>query len=246
MKRNLSFHLIFQTGLGRCLMLALLLCGSVWLGAQKTKKDLYHQKSRALKEISETHRILKQTRKQKKATIGQLNAIKKQIDTKEVLIGSINEEVQTLEEEIRELEIITTSMEQDLEDLKQEYAKMVYAASKVSGKYDKLMFLFSSSTFDQMLMRLKYMKFYGETRKDQLININKVRQALIDEKEIMQGKKVKKTVLLEDNIKEKQSLEVLKSDKDKIAKELSSKEKELKKEIDAKKKAVRDLERIIE
>lgn len=246
MKRNLNFHLAFRTGIGRIVLLGLMMSMVYWVMAQKTKKDLYHQKSKTLKDISETHKILRETRKQKKATIGQLNALKKQINSKEELIGSINEEVVNLQDEIQELEMITSSMEQDLEDLKSEYGKMIYAASKVSGKYDKLMFLFSSSTFNQMLMRLKYMKFYGETRKDQLVQIAKVREALVTEKEIMQGKKTKKKELLDDNIKEKESLETLKTDKDKIAKELSTKEKELRKEINEKKKALKNLENLIE
>lgn len=246
MRKNSNFLLIFPISINNTFLVGIFFFMSLVLFSQKTKKDLVNQKSKTLKDISETHKILKETRKQKKATIGQLNALKKQINSKEELIGSINVEVMTLEEEIEELEMITSSMEQDLEDLKQEYGKMVYAASKVSGKYDKLMFLFSSNTFNQMLMRLKYMKFYGETRKDQLVQIEKVREALINEKEIMQGKKTKKEVLLTDNIKEKESLEILKTDKDKIAKELSSKEKELRREINEKKKALHDLERLIE
>src|SRR5690606_24890002 len=104
----------------------------------------------------------------------------------------------------------------------------------------------SANTFNQMLMRLKYMKFYAETRKDQLEQIGKVKDALLAEKQVIQLKKGKKQNLLGDNIKEKQSLEVLKEDKDKVARELAAKESELRKEINEKKKAVRKLERLIE
>lgn len=246
MKKNLNSLLVFLTGLNKNWYFFIWLLTITFVFAQKTKKELYSQKTKTLQEISETNKILKETRNQKKATVGQLNALKKQINSKEVLIESINTEVQSLDEEIAELQMITESMEQDLDDLKEEYGKMVYAASKVSGQYDKLMFLFSSKTFDQMLMRLKYLKYYSETRKDQLVQIEKVKDALLAEKLKMEFKKQRKEVLLNDNINEKKSLEYLKTDKDKIAQELTSKEKELNKELKDKKKALKKLENIIE
>lgn len=246
MKKNLSSHSVFRIGIINKILFLVFFILFIDGSAQKTKKELYHQKNKTLQEISETNRILRETRNQKKATVGQLNALKKQISSKENLITAINTEVGSLDEEIQELEMISESMESDLEALKEEYGKMVYAAAKVSGQYDKLMFLFASETFDQMLMRLKYLKYYTDTRKEQLEHIEKVKSLLLFEKQKLEMKKMRKQVLLSDNINEKKSLEYLKTDKDKIANELSSKEKELNKELNEKKNALRKLENLIE
>ncbi len=212
---------------------------------QNKKHDLETEKLRALKELEETGRILAQTKAQKKATLGQLNAIKKQINGKERLIGSISSEVDLLEVEIQELQLISDAMSEDLKAIKEEYAAMIYAASKTSVKQDRLLFLFSSKTFDQLVMRLKYLQQYADARKEQVVQIDKVKQALLKQKAQIEEKKLLKQGLLSDKLIENENLIQLKNNQDKVAKELSIKEKELKKEIKEKKKSVDKLNKLI-
>lgn len=213
--------------------------------SQNKKQDLESEKQKALKELEETGRILAQTKAQKKATLGQLNAIKKQISGKEKLIGSISGEVELLEAEIIELQLISEAMSEDLRAIKEEYAAMIYAASKTSVKQDRLLFLFSSKTFDQLVMRLKYLQQYAEARKEQVVQIDKVKQALLRQKAQIEEKKLIKQGLLDKRVVENESLINLKNSQDKVAKELSIKEKELKKEIKEKKKSVDKLNKLI-
>ena len=89
--------------------------------AEKEKKE-------NLARISEAQKTLTATKNEKKASIGQLNAINRQIKARTSLINSINQEINIISSEVNELSIITRSLESDLERLKSEYAEMIYNA----------------------------------------------------------------------------------------------------------------------
>ena len=58
--------------------------------------------------------------------------------------------------EIKEIEANITQLENDLQTLKKEYSGMVYTASKLNANLSITAFIFSSATFKQFYMRLKY------------------------------------------------------------------------------------------
>ena len=148
------------------------------LGQGKTKAQLQKEKSENLQKIREAESILKETEKQKKATIGQLNALNQEIRSRESLIRSISEEINWYDEKISDNQQIVNSLRADLENLKDEYAEMVYAGYKASQNQDKLTFLFSSKSFNQFIIRLKYFEQYGEARRYQAQQIVKVDEVL--------------------------------------------------------------------
>ena len=146
--------------------------------AQKSKEDLEKEKGDNLIRIQQAEEILQSTEKQKVATLGQLNALNAQISSRQSLISSIREEISLFNLEIEETEGIIESLENDVKNLKAEYAEMLYASYKASRNQDKLTFLFSASSFNQFLMRLKYFEQYGESRRNQAATIVKVQQSL--------------------------------------------------------------------
>ncbi|MEM9675730.1 MAG: peptidase M23, partial [Bacteroidota bacterium] len=98
--------------------------------ASPTRKQLEKEKKENLQRIKEAQRILSETSSRRESSIGQLNAINEQIKARESLIRSISQELSLLEVQITELGSVITALEEDLVNLKQEYAYMVYAASK--------------------------------------------------------------------------------------------------------------------
>ncbi len=212
----------------------------------QTKKELEKQKVENLKKIREAEKILKETTKERNVTIGQLNALNQQIEAREALIKSIGTEVVLLNNQIAEIVSIVGALETDLVKLKQEYASMIYAASKASKGYDKLTFIFSAQTFNQFLMRLKYMQQYSEARKNQIDQIEKVRDELALQKASVENKKLEKNTLLTQQVSESKNLLVLKSQQRNVINLLSKKETEIRKDLAETKKAVENLDKLIE
>lgn len=218
---------------------------SMPVAAQKSKAELENEKKENERKIKEAERILTETASERKVTLGQLSALNQQIEASESLIKSYNNEIGLLNDEIADINAIVKSLEQDLDNLKKEYAAMVYAASKASRGYNKLTFIFSSETFNQLLMRLQYMKQYAESRKNQVEQIEKVKEALSVQRANMEEKKAEKNALLSQQIRQSQKLLTLKNKQNTFIQNLNKREKELKRELASRKKAINKLDKLI-
>ncbi len=212
----------------------------------KSKAQLQKEKQQNLEKIKETERILDETAQQKKNTLGELSALNQRISQQEQLIGSIKSEISLLDRDINEDNDMIDALQSDVKNLKKEYASMVFSAQKANNKIDQLTFIFSSSSFDQLTMRLKYMEQYSKARKDQAEAIARTQKIL--ENQIRQTETVKKVknTLLGDEVKENKSLSSLKSKQKSVVQSLQKEERRLKNDIEDTKKAVAQLDRMID
>ncbi len=226
-----------------CLLLTLL--GSGQLFAQKTKSQLEQEKRENLRKIAEAEKILSDTESEKKNSIGQLRALNQQIRARESLINGLNQEISLLNGEISDLSIIVSALQADLKNLKAEYSAMIYSSYKANHGYSKITFLFSSKTFNQLFMRLKYLEQYSEARKIQAREIEEVSNELAAQRSEVEEKRTEQKGLLDQQLAENKKLLRLKSKQSKIVQELTHKEKQLKQELADRKKAVERLDNLI-
>ncbi len=212
---------------------------------QKTKTELEKEKRENLQKIAEAEKILADTEKEKRATVGQLRALNQQISAREGLISSLNQEVSLIDVEMGDLGVIVRSLQRDLEILKEEYAAMIYSAYKTNHGFNKITFLFSASTFNQLFQRLKYLEQYGEARKNQAAQIEAVSKELTSQRNQLEVKRREQNVILSQQIAENKKLLGLKTKQNSLIANLSQREKELSKELAARKKAVDELDNLI-
>lgn len=232
---------------------ALLLTGLLWLYlfapslAQESseRKRLEQQKKENLQKIKEAQQILSETYTRKKASLGQLSAINEQIKARESLISSINDEISLLKGQIGEITGVIMALEDDLVKLKKEYAYMVYATSKTSNSYDRLVFIFSADDFNQMFMRIKYMQQYAEARKNQVEQIQKVKETLTNQRNVLEGKRMEQKVLLDQQLLANQDLLALKARQRSVVRELNQRESELEREVQARQKDVEKTDQLL-
>ena len=213
--------------------------------AQKNKSQLEKEKSSVQKQIQETQQILAQTANKKKASIGQLNAIKKQIEGHTKLIKTYSYEVKMVNGQIEEDVIVIDALQQDLDNFKKEYAAMVYAMYKSSNGFNRLSFIFASSNLSQFYMRFKYLEQYTSARKNQVKLISEIKAELGDEKISLENTLNEKNILLSEQLKEKEKLDKLRAEQDKVFAKLKNEEANLTKDIAKKKNEVNKLENLI-
>ncbi len=211
--------------------------------SERTK--LEKEKKENIQKIQEAQEILAETSDRRKSSLGQLHAINQQIEARETLIKSINNEITLLNNQIGEIQDIIEALETDLIDLKEEYAAMVYAGSKAGSSYDRLIFIFSAKTFNQLFMRIKYMEQYGNVREKQLSQIERVRQTLSGQKSSVEDKKGERETLLQDQLSANKELLVLKQKQNLVVQDLTKQEKDLKKELLLREEAVKKLDNLI-
>ena len=232
---------------GKCILLVLLVfaCGSVAFGQGKSKSQLQREKQQSVERIKEVEKILSETTAKKKNTLGELSALNQRIVEQQNLINSIKKEINLLNTEIRENNDIIDVLDDDLQKLKKEYASMLFAAQKASNSTTRLTFLFSSKSFDQLVMRLRYMEQYGETRKLQAELIAGVQAELGQQVKQIEGKREEKNKLLQDGENENDQLATLKKKQYTLVKALEKEEKQLKRDLESTRKALVVLDRKI-
>jgi septal ring factor EnvC (AmiA/AmiB activator) len=211
----------------------------------KSKEALEREKRENLRRIKQANRILEQTRAQKEASIGQLNAIKEKITVQKGVIRNISSELHYIDTDVRQTEGLVSSMQQDLEKLKAEYALMIYSASKSANSYNRLMFLFASESFNQLVMRMRYLRQYSEVRKAQVAEIDRVTHNLHQELNTLTVKKQQKEQVLNSQLAENKNLLNMKGQQDQVITKLSKQEQELRAEVERRQQSVHKLDNLI-
>lgn len=228
------------------LLLILMLVGGLSVSGQnKTKGELQKEKQRSVERIKEVEKILSETAAKKKNTLGELSALNQRIIEQQNLISSIRKEIALLNGEIRENNGIIQVLDDDLRELKEEYTAMLFAAQKASNSTTRLTFLFSSESFDQLVMRLRYMEQYGETRKLQAELISQVQAELSQQVKTIESKREEKNKLLKDGEHENDNLASLRKQHAGLVKTLEKEEKKLRRDLEDTRKALAVLDRKI-
>jgi murein hydrolase activator len=228
-----------------CLLLFVLI-STISFAQKKSKAQLQKEKQQNIEKIKAVEKILGETTSQKKNTIGELNALNQRIIEQENLIGSIKKEINFLNTEIDQNNDIIGALEKDLEKFKKEYAAMLFAAQKANNSTTRMTFLFSARSFDQLVMRMRYMEQYGETRKLQANLIVQVQQELSGQVQAITSQREEKNKLLQEGVTENQNLVNLKRKQGTLVRSLEKEEKKLKRDLNETKEAIAKLDKMIE
>ncbi|MAU36610.1 MAG: hypothetical protein CMD14_04475 [Flavobacteriales bacterium] len=220
---------------------------SITLAAQ-TKGELKKQKLKLEKEIIYTRQLLSKTKSNKTKSLNYLKTLGAQIINKKQLLQTLNIEISLLNKKAKKTEIYISEVESSIindsiqiRKLKNEYAKMIYAANKKKGDKNNMIFIVSSSDFNQAYKRILYLKQYSQHRKNQAKKIQESQSQLITKKEELAHQKeklnqevVKKEQLLASKNEEFISLNNIKKEKQELLKKLSKSERYFKTEIQKK------------
>ncbi|MDY0103367.1 MAG: peptidoglycan DD-metalloendopeptidase family protein [Lentimicrobium sp.] len=214
--------------------------------AQDSKKKLEQQKAKIEEDIQYTNKLLDQTKKSKQVSINELVILNKQINKREELIASINNEINQLNSEISQTTDTIRQLNQTIKRLKEEYARMIYFAQKNQSSYSRLMFIFSAKDFNQAYQRTKYFQQYSSYRKNQVRVIKENQNVLNKKIALLESQKKETLVLKKMEEGEKQKLSKQKSVQNETVAKLGKQEKDLLKKIKENEKAARKLQKAIE
>jgi septal ring factor EnvC (AmiA/AmiB activator) len=225
----------------------LLLCVllPVFLFAQKDKKELEAKKKKLQQEMANLNKMLDETTNNKEISLNQLITLNKKISVRQEIISTISYEIELLQGQISAGNDSIGSMQGRLDELKKEYARMVYDAYKNESAYSKLMFIFAADDFGQAISRMHYLQEYEEYRHKQALIIDSTKKELNQKVQRLQKKKDEKKDLLQSQEDEKGKLAQEKTDQQKVFSELQGKEKKLRQQIAEKQQAAKKLDEAI-
>jgi murein hydrolase activator len=212
---------------------------------KKSRTELEKEKAEIQKRLLEFDQILKKTTETKKVSVGQLNAVNKQLQARVSYINTLSKEVNVIDREIANTAYKINALEKELINLKDEYGKMIYTSAKLNQGMTIVAFVFSSTTFKQFYMRLRYLKQYSDARKKQANQIEYVTDELEAEREKLAAKKEEKQQVLQKEQQQKKELDKAKQEQQGIVNTLSKQEQELRRQIEAARKQQENLNRLI-
>lgn len=181
----------------------------------------------------------------KRLTISQINALNTKIGLMQDKITVINSEMKNLDNQITENTHTVQNLKGQLGELKASYAGMMRFAQRNKNSYDKMMFIFSSSSFNQAYKRIKYLQQFGEYRKKQADYILGKQKDLKYKIVILDKSLKEKTSLVQEQEQEKNKLGESKSQQSVILNKFSKQEKQYRQDIATRKKKQAQLDQQI-
>ena len=188
----------------------------------KRQIELEEKRVELQKQIKEITRMLFDVKKEKKSVVNAVENLNYKISVRKNLIRITNQQANLLTLEINDNQNQISNKRDKIRLLKDEYAKMILKSYKNRSVDNKLMFVLSSSNFQQAYRRLQYIKQYADYQKS---------QAEIIKQETKQLQKFNKELLRQ------------KKDKDKLVSENKAAKAILDKELIAQKSLIEEIQK---
>lgn len=212
------------------MLVLIVLCSGMtfqWVFAQTKKAELTSRRTELNNEITKTKQLIKEYQADQKNASAELSLLNEQIRLREELIGSINSEVGEISGEIQSGEGRVVELETSIQDLKAEYAKMIYNSYKQRSSYSKLAFILSSTDFFQAVKRVQLLKQYAENRKFHSQQMKNAQLEIAESISILEGNKQTKLTLSSDEQSERNEIALNKTEQQKKLEFLKSEEGKL-------------------
>ena len=187
-------------------VLAIAFTGAVFSQSDKLKA-LEAQRAQFQKEIRELNALLLSDKGKQKSVLTQVENYNYKISVLQNLIQITNDQANQLTREINANQNEISSLREQLEALKKDYAAMIVKSYKSKSDQSKVMFLLSSENFKQAYKRLQYINQYKDYQKQQAEDIKAKTEKLQMLNITLLKQKEQKQKLVEENRKTKRELE---------------------------------------
>jgi septal ring factor EnvC (AmiA/AmiB activator) len=228
------------------LLFLLLVTTMACFGQTSEQKALEEKREQLQSEIRNINRLLFAEKKEKGNVLDQMEALDKKITVRQQLIRVTNQQSNLLNRQINTNIRNIGKLKSELQEIKDEYAKMIQKSYQNKSKQNRLMFLLSSESFFQGFKRLQYMKQYTDYRKEQGAQIMAKTEELSRLNADLNEERKVKEVLLAQNKKAKDQLFAEIQTQKALLGTIRKNETKYTSAIDAKRKEARKIDQQIE
>lgn len=207
---------------------------------QATSEKLRTEQARLEKKISNTKSLLDKTKSNTEQSLNELRLIDNQIKFREELVTNFDNQVRGAEIKVLEKDSEIKELTQKLARLKAQYKQLLLYAYKHRNKFGRMMFIFSSTSYNEAIKRGSYLERIADIQKKQFLIIRQ-HQGLIKEEitsiekekqyklKVLEEKRREKAAIEQDKKKQEQTYKKFKQEEGKLLAQL--KEDERKKEV---------------
>lgn len=212
----------------------------------QSKKELEDKRKKIIRDIAATEKMIQKTKANKDATYDRFLALQSQINSRESLIETLQDEVADAEQGIMRNQTVIESLNFDVEKMREEYGRTVRSAFRQKTISNPLLYILSAESLNQAFRRWLFLRKYDERRREQAKAIAATQEMLARKTQILQETRVEKENLLISMQGQKASLSGELVEKDEMLKYLSKDEARLKSDLEKKQLAHEALNRAIE
>ena len=210
------------------------------------QKDLEKKRIELTKEINNIQNLINSTKSEKKLVIENIENLNYKLDLQNEVIKIINNELSIISNSIQSNESKSSQLLKTQKLLKSQYAEMILRSYKTRSKTGKLMFIFSSSNFQQAVKRIQYFKQYSDYQASQLKKIKKNSAELKTLNNQLQEERNSQEVLISNNQKIKTNINTQILDKNSLLQSISSNQKKYVREITSNQKKTAEIDKQIQ
>lgn len=241
MKYKITFKYVF--------LFVFILTGMHGFSQSKKQQELENRRQELSREIKQINDLLFKNKSQKKSQTSLIEDLSYKVNVRQNLIKVTNQQANLLTREINTNQNKISELRDELETLRENYAKMIVTSYKSKSEQSRVMFLLSSRNFQQAYKRVQYINQYADYQKEQgetiksktaqlqetnltLLKQKEDKKKLIDENRVAQRE-------LEGELEQQQSLMVS------INKDLNNYTAQIRKKQSEAEKIDREIEKII-
>lgn len=212
---------------------------------QLKKSQLEKERKSIQQEIKQIQDAYNQVKKEGRQSLSQLNMLGRKIELQEQYINTINKELKAIDDDMYLSSLEISRLQKQHDTLKAEYARSVVYTYRNRSSFSYVNFIFSASSFNDAIRRIAYLRNYRADRAHQVEKIQQT-QTLINHRQQQQlVRKQEKNQRLKDQTNERASLAEQREEKNRMVAGFKAEEKDLQKQMLAKKKRDRDLQNAI-
>jgi murein hydrolase activator len=208
----------------------------------QSRAELEDRRKKTIDEITYVDNLLKSITKEKSESMKSLSIISKKLNLREIVLSGMKEEIYLLNYRIELNTIALEMMENDLINLKNDYARAVINSYRSKKGNPELVYILSAKDFNQGYKRLKYLQQITKFRRKEAEIIIELKEQIEISKDKLQIDLGKVSDLKTKEELQKELLQKEKLSKQIMVKSLGKKEKQLERELEEKKKIAKKIE----
>lgn len=212
----------------------------------QSKKELEDKRKKIIRDIAATEKMISRTKANRDATYDRFVALQNQISSRESLILTIEQELLAAEDGISRNQMVIESLQADVANMRDEYARTVRYAFRQKTLTNPLLFILSASSLNQAFRRWLFLRKYDERRREQARLIRETQEMLRNKTEKLQETRIEKEQLLITMQGQKASLGEELTEKNNMLRLLSKDEVRLRADLNQKQAARDQLDKAIE
>jgi septal ring factor EnvC (AmiA/AmiB activator) len=183
----------------KIVLLVFLLSSIVGFSQSKKQQELEERRQELRREIKQINDLLFKNKSQQKTQTSLIEDLSYKVSVRQNLIKVTNQQANLLTREINTNQKKITELRDELQTLKDNYAKMIVTSYKSKSEQSRVMFLLSSSNFQQAYKRVQYINQYAEYQKEQGETIKVKTIELQETNTALLNQKADKQKLIEEN-----------------------------------------------